>query len=93
MQTNEMDNTEKSNFKEKIKILFLDERSFKKRFLIALFPCLLFSYTFVVFGPIEIFISNMAFFSFEFYVILVTVTTTVTFFNMEILHCGKSLPL
>ena len=55
----------KTTFKDKWIELWQDKRSFKTRFAPALFVSMAFVYTFYVFGPFELFLSNMTFFAFS----------------------------
>ena len=53
------------DFKSKIKFLWHDERSYKKRFLIALPPALLACLTLVFFGPFEMALTNSSSLAFD----------------------------
>lgn len=55
----------KRNIKEKFGFLWKDKRSFTKRCITACIVSFLFVYTFMIFGPFEIYASNMGFLSFS----------------------------
>ena len=53
-----------AGFREKLSDLWHDKRKFTSRLITALAASAAFVFTFLVFGPLEIYISNMAFFAF-----------------------------
>ena len=55
----------KKSIKEKLIFFWQDKRPFKKRLLIACIASFLFVYTFMLFGPLEIYASNMGFMAFS----------------------------
>ena len=52
-------------FKEKLSDLWNDKRSYKKRLLISALASGAFVFTFLIFGPFELYLSNMSFFAFS----------------------------
>lgn len=55
----------KQSFSEKLFSLWDDKRKFKGRLITSIIAAFAFVYTFFVFGPIEIYLSNMTFFAFS----------------------------
>ncbi len=58
--------SKKKTFKEKWKDLIKEKRSWKIRLLIAFLVSLAFAYTLTVFGPFELYLPNMSYYSFSF---------------------------
>lgn len=56
----------KKTFKDKWKDLIKEKRSWKIRFLISFLVSLAFAYTLTVFGPFELYLPNMSYYSFSF---------------------------
>ncbi len=55
----------KNTFREKLAELWQDKRSFRTRFVTALLTVIAFVFTFFIFGPFEIYLTNMSFFAFS----------------------------
>ncbi len=55
----------KEGFRDKLSALWEDKRRFKSRLMTALLASLAFVFTFFIFGPFELYISNSSFFAFS----------------------------
>lgn len=60
------DKRKMNDFKDKLSDLWRDRRKFKIRLILALLTSLAFSFTFFVFGPYELYITNMSYMTFTF---------------------------
>ena len=58
--------SKKKTFRDKWKDLVRERRSWKVRLLIALLVSLAFAYTLIVFGPFELYLPNMSYYTFSF---------------------------
>lgn len=86
--------SKKKTFKEKWKDLTRERRSWKIRLLIALLVSFSFAYTLTVFGPFELYLPNMSYYTFSFMdpvlpMILVGVGTTAVLTLILMLLRGK----
>lgn len=63
-QNDSIEKKKNNNFKNKFIELWRDRRKFKIRLFLALLTSLAFSFTFFVFGPYELYITNMAYMTF-----------------------------
>ena len=64
--TPEKETKKKNNFTEKLSELWGDKRKFSVRAILAALCAIAFSFTFIVFGPYELYISSMQFLTFAF---------------------------
>lgn len=84
----------KKTFKDKWKDLIREKRSWKMRLLISLLVSLSFAYTLTVFGPFELYLPNMSYYTFSFLdmappMIMVGVGVTAVFTLILMLLRGK----
>ncbi|MBS5724551.1 MAG: sulfatase-like hydrolase/transferase [Clostridiales bacterium] len=94
LETHHPKKSKKKTFKEKWKDLTRERRSWKIRLLIALLVSFSFAYTLTVFGPFELYLPNMSYYTFSFMelvlpMILVGIGTTAVLTLILMLLRGK----